>query len=108
MVAWSFVVLGGAILDVGGRQARYSPSCRGLVSVVSDEVLNSAEAADVPVDMLGGIMTDQSHMSLVFSPAIIFSGASRHPWMKCIDSCDSCEENKNDVDPSMFPVFSGA
>lgn len=32
------------MLDVGGRQARYSPSSRGLVSVVSDEVL---------ADMLG-------------------------------------------------------
>ena len=47
-----FVVLDEGVLDVGGRQARYSPSCCGLVSVVSDEVLNSAEAADVPADML--------------------------------------------------------
>lgn len=47
------MVLGEGILDAGGRQARYSPSCRGLVSVVSDEVLNSAEADDSVVDMLG-------------------------------------------------------
>lgn len=46
------MVLVEDMLDVGGRQARYSPSCRGLVSVVSDEVLNSAEADEVPVDML--------------------------------------------------------
>lgn len=49
------MVLAEGVLDVGGRQARYSPSCCGLVSVVSDEVVNSAEAADVPVDMLDEI-----------------------------------------------------
>lgn len=53
VVAWLSVVLLEEILDVGGRQARYCPSCRGLVSVVSDEVVNSAEADDVPADMLG-------------------------------------------------------
>ena len=47
------MLLDGGILDVGGRQARYSPSCRGLVSVVSDETLYSAETDDVPVDMMG-------------------------------------------------------
>lgn len=52
-VGWSFeaFVFVEGILDVGGRQARYSPSCRGLVSVVSDEALISADD-DVPADML--------------------------------------------------------
>jgi hypothetical protein len=51
-VGWSFEVLVEGILDIGGRQARYSPSCRGLASVVSDEALISAEE-DVPFNMLG-------------------------------------------------------
>lgn len=65
VVAWLFVVLLEEILDVGGRQARYSPSCRGLVSVVSDEVVNSAEADDVLADMLGETKSVQAFRSVV-------------------------------------------